>query len=203
MSDPHGAIDLIGAMAIVRGSLGVLAATAATALVAACSSSGHPGHAPASAPGSGSSPAASPSVSASASPSVLPPLLPADTQTPAVWSKAYAATQFQELLGAFNSQSGGASITSSSTFAEYVQYSQRIADACDPFLNGLRSGNWPVDAQATIVAYTRLQQVVCDVELARGQAGTVQQYEGVLPAPTGTSAQLLQLRLKVYSELGI
>ena len=133
----------------------------------------------------------------------MPTELPGLSSGPAPWPVAYAATQFQNLLEQFNTAAAGQSITSSSSFADYIQYSQRIADACDPFLNGLREGHWPVKAQATIVAFTRLQQVVCDVELARGQSGNVDQYKGVQPPPPGTDSQLLDLRVKIYSELGI
>ena len=174
--------------------IGLASAVALTA----CTSSGH--HASAT-----STPAAPTTSATSTQPVVTPPLLPGGTtsSSAAPWSKDYAAGQFQELLQQFNSASSAQSITSSSTFADYIQYSQRVADACDPFLNGLREGKWPLNAQTTIVTFTRLQQVVCDVELARGQSGSPEQYKGVPPPPSGADQQLLTLRVQIYSELGI
>ena len=175
-------------------------ATVAAVVLTGCTSSTH--H---QTPTTPSTPA-----TAATSTGVLAPLLPGHSTVPVSsptstgpWSKAYAASQFESLLDAFNSASGGSAITSSSSFADYIQYSQRIADACDPFLNGLRDGKWPANAQLTIVQFQRLQQTVCDVELARGQAGTIDQYKGVQPPPADTDSQLLDLRIKIYSLLGI
>jgi hypothetical protein len=134
---------------------------------------------------------------------VLAPLLPSGSSSTAVWSVAYAATQFTNLLTQFSTDSAGTAITDSSTFADYIQYSQRIANACAPFLAGLRAGQWPAKAELTIVQFTRLQQTVCDVELARGQAGSIQLYKGVQPPPANADTDLLNLRLKIYSLLGI
>ena len=174
------------------------ATVAAAAVLGACSGTTHHATAASSTPTATSS-------SASPSSSAVAPLLPgASLSTSAQpWSKAYAAQQFTALVDAFSTASGGSSITSSSSFADYIQYSQQIATACDPFLNGLREGQWPVNAQLTIVQFTRLQQTVCDVELARGQSGTPAQYQAVPPAPAGSDQQLLDLRLKIYSLLGI
>ncbi len=180
---------------------GLVSTTAAAVVLTGCTSAAH--HAASSTTPSAPS-------SSSTEPSVVAPLLPPGSTPPpessspsGPWSKTYAAGQFEDLLDAFNSASSGASITDTSTFADYIQYSQRIADACDPFLNGLREGQWPVNAQTTIVQFQRLQQVVCDVELARGQAGTIEQYKGVQPPPANSDQQLLNLRLKIYSLLGI
>ena len=133
------------------------------------------------------------------------PLLPGASMSSSAgpWSKAYAGQQFTTLLSAFSQATAGTQITSTSSFTDYLQYSQQIADACDPFLNGLRSGLWPENAQLSIVQFTRLQQTVCDTELARGQSGTLAQYKAVPPPPVGSDQQLLDLRLKIYSELGI
>jgi hypothetical protein len=171
----------------------IIGLASAAALAACTSSANHP-----------TSPT-TPTTS-STQPAVTPPLqLPggSGSSSAAPWSKDYAAGQFQDLLEQFNSASGGQSITASSSFADYLQYSQRIADACDPFLSGLRAGEWPPNAQDTIIAFTRLQQTVCDVELARGQAGTLEQYKGVPPPPADADQQLLTLRVQIYSELGI
>lgn len=174
----------------------VSAVSVAGVLLSGCTSSGHKASSPTP---------TSPASPVSSSPSVIAPLLPGVTvsSSPAPWAKDYAASQFQSLLDAFNRATVGGAPPDGSSFAQYVQYSQRIADACDPFLNGLRSGQWPVNAQLTIVQFTRLQQTVCDVELARGQAGTIQQYKGVLPPPANAAQQLLDYRLKIYKLLGI
>lgn len=181
-------------MPILRSA--ILSVTAASVLLTACTSSGHSGSSP--------TPTPSPTPPSSTS-SVVAPLLPGASLSTSVgqWSKSYAASQFQSLLEAYNSATVGSAPAQGAPFADYLHYSQRIADACDPFLNGLRSGQWPVAAQLTIVQFTRLQQTVCDVELARGQAGTVEQYKGVLPPPAGTDQQLLDYRLKIYKLLGI
>lgn len=107
------------------------------------------------------------------------------------------------MLEQFNSATQGNLPTSTSSLTDYVQYSQRIALACDPFLSGLRAGQWPANAVGTIVTFTRLQQTVCDVELARGQAGNVEEYKGVQPVPADTDQKLLDLRVKIYKLLGI
>ena len=176
------------------------AVTAAAAVLTACSGSAHP----AASTSPTTSPAA-PSSSASTQPSVLAPLLPGSSVSASAqpWSKVYAGQQFTALLSSFSTATAGTQITSSSTFTDYLQYSQQIADACDPFLNGLRAGLWPANAQLTIVQFTRLQQTVCDTELARGQSGTLAQYKAVPAPPAGADQQLLDLRLKIYTELGI
>ena len=171
---------------------------AASVLLTGCSGSKHPASSPTPTP-------STPASVSSSSPSQIAPLLPSSSLSTSAgpWSTDVAGSKFQELLDAFNAATVGSAPPDGSSFTDYVQYSQRIANACDPFLTGLREGLWPVNAQLAIVQYMRLEQVVCDVELARGQAGNIEEYKGVQPPPENTQSQLLADRLKIYKLLGI